>query len=172
MKYWIPYIFSIASFTLLPLALLADEFSLHVLDKAGNESQVESLFTSKEIKWLENKQAITYVYDPDWAPFEWKNDIDKHTGIISDVLSLIKKRTGIKLTPVNTDTWEESVELVKGEKVDMFSAITQSSTRKDYLNFTSKDIYSYPAVLITKFDDKTVYLNIGKDFKDKKNRCC
>lgn len=168
MKYWISYIISIASFTLLPLVLLADESSLHVSDKTSYESQVESLFTSNEIKWLENKLAITYVYDPDWAPFEWKNDIDKHTGIIADVLSLIKNRTGIKLTPVNTDTWEESVELVKSEKVDMFSAITQNSTREDYLNFTSRDIYSYPAVLITKFDDKTVYLNIEKDFKGKK----
>lgn len=168
MKHWIYYIISIASFTLLPLVLIADESSLHVSNKTSYESQVESRFTSEEIKWLENKQAITYVYDPDWAPFEWKNDIDKHTGIIADVLSLIKKRTGLKLTPVNTDTWDESVALVKSEKVDMFSAITQNSTREDYLNFTSRDIYSYPAVLITKFDDKTVYLNIEKDFKGKK----
>lgn len=168
MKYWSSYIISIVSFSLFPLVPLANESSLNVLDKTNQESQIESMLTSKETKWLDNKQAITYVYDPDWAPFEWKNEIDKHTGIIADVLSLIKTRVGIELTPVNTDTWGESVGLVKSGRVDMFSAITPNSTRDEYLNFTSRDIYSYPAVLITKFDDKKVYLSIEKDFKGKK----
>jgi len=168
MKHWISFIIAVASLTLLPLALLANESSSNVSANTSSESNIESLFTPKELKWLEKKQALTYVYDPDWAPFEWKNDIDKHTGIIADILSLINKKAGIELTPINTDTWEESVELVKSGKVDMFSAITQNSTREEYLNFTSKDIYSYPAVFITNFDDKTVYLNIEKDFKGKK----
>ena len=167
MKHWISFIITVASFTF-SLALFANESSSNVSANTSYESNIESLFTSKELKWLEKKLALTYVYDPDWAPFEWKNDKDKHTGIIADILSIINKKVGIELTPVNTDTWEESVELVKSEKVDMFSAITQNSTRDDYLNFTSRDIYSYPAVLITKFDDKTVYLNIEKDFKGKK----
>jgi len=168
MKHWISFIIAVASLTLLPLALFANESSSNVSTNTSSESNAESLFTSKELKWLEKKLALTYVYDPDWAPFEWKNDIDKHTGIIADVLSLINKKAGIELTPINTDTWEESVELVKSGKADMFSAITQNSTREEYLNFTSKDIYSYPAVFITNFDDKKVYLNIKKDFKGKK----
>ena len=168
MKNWLTNTLLIASFTLLPLALFADEAALNGSDKTNDESQVESVFTPEEINWLDNKQAITYVYDPDWAPFEWKNEIGKHTGIIADILNLIKKRAGIELTPVNANTWDESVELVKSKKVDMFSAITQNSARDDYLNFTSRDIYSYPAVFITKFDDKTVYLNMEKDFKGKK----
>ena len=168
MKHCISFIVAAVSLTLLPLALFANESSSTISPNASSESNIESIFTPKEHNWLEKKQPLTYVYDPDWAPFEWKNDIDKHTGIIADILSLISKRTGIELTPVNADTWEESVELVKSDKVDMFSAITQNSTREGYLNFTSRDIYSYPAVFITKFDDKTVYINIEKDFKGKK----
>ena len=166
MKHCISFIVAVASLTLLPLALLANEPSSDV--NTSSELNIEPLFTSKELKWLEKKLPLTYVYDPDWAPFEWKNDIDKHTGIIADILSLINKKVGIELTPINTDTWDESVELVKNAKVDMFSAITQNSTREEYLNFTSKNIYSYPAVFITNFDDKTVYINIDKDFKGKK----
>lgn len=168
MKHCISFIIAVASLTLLPLALFANESSSNVSANTSSESNIESLFTSKELKWLEKKLALTYVYDPDWAPFEWKNDIDKHTGIIADILSIINKKVGIELTPIKTDTWDESVGLVKSGKADMFSAITQNSTREGYLNFTSKDIYSYPAVLITKFDDKTVYLNIENDFKGKK----
>lgn len=168
MKYWLSYTILIASFILQSSALFASETSLLGPDKTNYEAKLESLFTTKEINWLDNKQAVTYVYDPDWAPFEWKNEIDHHTGIIADVLNLIKKRAGIELTPVNTNTWQESVELVKSKKVDMFSAITQNSDRGEYLNFTSRDIYTYPAVLITGFDDKTVYLNIEKDVKGKR----
>jgi len=166
-KYCISYLLSITYLTLFPLVLLADEPALHVSDQTSYKSQAKSTFTPKEIKWLENRQAITYVYDPDWAPFEWKNDIGNHTGIISDVLNLIKQNTGIEFIAVNTDTWEESVEIVKSDKADMFSAITQNSAREEYLHFTSRDIYSYPAVLITRFDDKGVYLDLSKDFKGK-----
>ncbi len=167
MRYWLSFITTIASLVLFPFILLADDLSSHVSDKTNSESQLKSLFTPEEMRWLDKKQTLTYVYDPDWAPFEWKNDIDKHTGIIADIISLVKKKSGIELTAVNTDTWEESVDLVKNRKVDIFSAITQNKNRETYLNFTSRDIYSYPAVLITKFGDKSVYLNI-EDFKDKK----
>jgi signal transduction histidine kinase len=77
-------------------------------------------------------------------------------------------KSGLTFTPIKTDTWKESVEQVKSGKVDMFSAITQNKARQSYLNFTSKDIYTYPAVLITKFEDKTVYIDIEKDFKGKR----
>lgn len=164
MKYGVHFFLIPVILTLLPLASFANESSSDVPANINSES----LFTPKELKWLDKKQGLSYVYDPDWAPFEWRNDKDKHTGIIADILSLIHKKVGVELTPINTSTWEESVKLVKSGKVDMFSAITQNSDREEYLDFTSKDIYSYPAVLITKFNDKKVYLNIEKDFKGKK----
>lgn len=168
MKYSISYLILFVTITLLPLGIFANESSLHVSKNAIYEPQADSLFTPNEIKWLEKKQPITYVYDPDWAPFEWKNNIGKHTGIIRDILNLIMKKTGIELIPVNSDTWEESVEMVKTKKADMYSAITKNKAREKYLNFTTRDIYTYPAVLITKFEDKKVYIDIDESFKDKK----
>ncbi len=173
MKYRASFFIAITSCTIISLTLLASapppQISKTLTPAALNsEAQPELSFTPKERKWLDKKQVLTYVYDPDWAPFEWKNDTDNHTGIIADILSLINHKTGLEFTPINTNTWKESVELVKSGKVDMFSAITKNKAREDYLNFTLKDIYSYPAVLITKFDDKAVYINIEKDFKGKK----
>ena len=167
-KHWLSFIIAVASLALLPLVLFANESSLNTSAKTSSKSNIDSLFTPEEHKWLEKKQALTYVYDPDWAPFEWKNDIDMHTGIIADILSLISKNAGIELIAINTDTWEKSVDLVNSGKADMFSAITQNSAREEHLNFTSRDIYSYPAVFITQFDDKAVYLDIDKDFKGKR----
>ena len=168
MKFWLYFIVTILSLVLICPVLLADEHTSLLTDKTSSKQPLKSLFTPNELMWLDKKQALTYVYDPDWAPFEWKSDIDKHTGIIADIISIIEKKSGIKLIPVNTDTWEESVNLVKSGKAGMFSAITKNEKREAYLNFTSKDIYSYPAVLITKFDDKSVYINLEKDAKGKK----
>ena len=168
MKSFLSTIITIILLFLIPLPRLANT---NELGKTGDEkttSLVDPIFTLEEQAWLEKEQVVTYVYDPDWAPFEWKNDIDMHTGIIADILNVIKNKTGINFIPIHTETWTESVDLVKSYKADMFSAITQDSDREKYLNFTSKDIYSYTAVLVTQFDDKTVYLDINKDFKNKK----
>ena len=145
---------------LLPLSLLANDKS--------DSSTLNPIFTPEESAWLAKKQTLTYVYDPDWAPFEWTNDIGLHAGIIANVMTIVGHKTGIKFITQNTETWRESVELVKSKKINMFSAITQNPEREKYLNFTRKDIFSYPAVLVTHFRDKKVYIDINKDFKNKK----
>jgi len=145
---------------LLPLSIFAHYGS--------DESHTHAIMTQQELAWLDKNPNLMYVYDPDWAPFEWKNDIGIHTGIIKDIMTLVGDTTGINFIAKNTDTWKESVDLVKSEKIHMFSAITQTSEREKYLHFTSKDIFSYPAALVTQFDDQTVYLDIEKDCKNKK----
>jgi len=164
MKCLFSFIIAISTLVLLSHNLYGNEDASY----KSNEFKSNLNFSTKELEWLKKNESITYVYDPDWAPFEWKNELDLHTGIIADIIDLIKKKSGINLVAVHTETWKESVDLVKSKKVDMFSAITQNDFRKTYLNFTSKDIYTYPAVIITKFDDKKVYLSMANDFKGKK----
>ncbi len=163
---WLLCLVTLASLSLFPLLLYAND-TASVESLEGGEKD-KPKFTDKELEWLETKPALTYVYDPDWAPFEWKSDIGNHTGIIADILSLIGRKSGIEFAHIDTDTWEESVGLVKGGKADMFSAITQNDEREEYLDFTARDIYSYPAAFITKFDDKKVYLDVGQDLKGKR----
>jgi len=134
----------------------------------SNNIDIRAQLTPSELKWLDKKEPLTYAYDPCWRPFEWQNELQEHDGIIADIMTIIKKKTGINFIAHNADTWKESVELVQNKKVNMFSAITQNEERKKYLKFTSNDIFSYPALFLTTFDDQKVYLNIEKDLKDKK----
>lgn len=152
----------------LPFSLYANNLASNFNDHKADTSSFVTSLTPEELKWLDKNQSLNYVYDPDWAPFEWKNDIGQHTGIISDILHIIEHKTGINLVATNTKTWEESIKLAKNAKIDMLSAITINNDREKYLNFTSKTIFSYPAVLVTRFTDKTVYLDIKKDIKNKK----
>lgn len=107
------------------------------------------LFTPAESQWLETKPILSYVYDPDWPPFEWTNAIQEHTGIIPDILAIISNKTGIKFNPVRTNTWREAVALAETDKVDMYSAVAFTEKRGEYLNFTSQSIYSYIAIFVS-----------------------
>lgn len=156
------YILSVVLVLWLPLSF-GDEF---VHDKQN--ANLMGTLSSQEIDWLRKGQTIRYVYDPDWPPFEYTDESKTHAGIIADLLNVIKTKTGLQLEAVTTETWAESVDLVKSGGADMFSAITINEERKDYLHFSSEDIYTYPAALVTKFEDTTVYIDFAKDSKFKK----
>ena len=104
-------IFKLLLLFLFPLSLFAHDDS--------DNSHIHSTFTQQESIWIAEKPTLTYVYDPDWAPFEWKNEIGLHTGIIADIMTILEHKTGIHFIPKHTDTWKESVGLVKSEKIDM-----------------------------------------------------
>jgi len=129
------------------------------------ETKHKIKFTKKEQTWLKKHQVIKYAYDPDWAPFEWKNDIGKHTGILADILHIIQERTNIYFIPVNTDNWAESVKQAESGAVAMYSGIIPNEKRAKYMNFTFKDIYSYKSVLLSKISDQKTYQKIDKETK-------
>ncbi len=126
-------------------------FTLIVSSSFSDEVKIK--FTKKEKEWLSQHQTVKYVYDPDWAPFEWKNDINKHTGIIADIIQIIEKRTDIYFISINTDTWIEAVELAKNGTADMYSGVVRNSQREKYMNFSYRDIYSYRSVFVSRIKD-------------------
>ncbi len=116
------------------------------------------------------KSELSYIYDPDWKPFEYKDKMSHiHMGIVADILGLVSEKSGLKFLPLQTDTWQESVNLLKSGKADMASAVPWTKQRAHYLNFTKNSIYSYPAVLVTNkdfridetFDDKNIVIVKG-----------
>jgi ABC-type amino acid transport substrate-binding protein/serine phosphatase RsbU (regulator of sigma subunit) len=115
---------------------------------------------NKNQRYFENCKTdiIRYVYDPDWKPFEYVDSMTKeHQGIIADILSIISTKTGIKFEAIYSDSWAKSIELVKSKKADMFSAVPVTDERKEYLNFTKHNIYSYPAVFVSSIDRDIVF---------------
>jgi len=136
---------------------------LIVYPVSANEVHIK--FTKKEKKWLSTNPQISYTYDPDWAPFEWTNDINQHTGILADILNLIEKRSGIFFIPKNTDTWEEAINLVKDAKAQMFSGIVKNKQREEYLNFSFKDIYTCNTSIVSKVNDTRSYKNFSTNKK-------
>jgi len=146
-------------FKLLLSSLIFVSFTLSSLD--ADTSKIK--FTKKEKEWLTNNPQITYTYDPDWAPFEWTNDIDQHTGILADIIALIQERSGIYFIAKKASTWEEAVSLVQDSQVQMFSGIAKNSQREKYLNFSFKDIYAYNTSVVSKKEDTHSYKKLDFD---------
>ena len=121
----------------------------------------------EEKEWLYKKIPVRYVYDPDWAPFEWKNKLDNHVGITRDILDIISKKTGIIFEEVTTQSWGESVKLVKENRVDMYSAVAFNEERAKNMNFTRNNIFQYFALLLTQESSSINYHN-EKNFINKK----
>ncbi|MCU7836799.1 MAG: transporter substrate-binding domain-containing protein [gamma proteobacterium symbiont of Taylorina sp.] len=122
--------------------------------------------TNKEKQWLDKKIAVRYVYDPDWAPFEWTNDVGKHAGIISDILKLIKKKSALNLIPIKAGTWAEAIDFAKDRHADMYSGVGITDERKSYMNFTEKNIFSTPYVFVSRKNED--YLDGFDDLENKK----
>ena len=124
---------------------LADEIAV-----GFNPSKVVLDLTKDEQSWLSTHQEIRYVYDPDWAPFEWSNNAGKHVGIISDIIILIKTNAGLNLKPVHTKTWTEAVALIENGNADMYSGVGATEHRRTYVDFTDKPIFITPYVFVSR----------------------
>jgi polar amino acid transport system substrate-binding protein len=124
--------------------------------------------TKEEEKWLNKDIPIRYVYDPDWAPFEWKNDIGKHSGILHDILNVISKKSGLEFVQVGVDKWSDAVTKAKNKEVDMYSGINQTIEKEKYMRFTHKSVYTTPYVFVTRLDDKSDYFNTFSSLENKK----
>jgi polar amino acid transport system substrate-binding protein len=125
-------------------------------------------FNKKEQDWLDKNIPIRYVYDSMWAPFEWKNELEKHTGILSDILNLISFKSGIDFVPTVVETWDKAVLKAKLRDVDMFSGIRKTNEKSNYMQFTSKSIYKTPYVFVTRVKDTRDYFETFNALENKK----
>ncbi len=122
--------------------------------------------TKEEQQWLEKKIPIKYVFDPDWSPFEWKNGIEKHVGIVADLLHLIEQRSKINFIATPSNTWPEAIKKVESKEVQMYSAVGITQKRQEMMNFTQNNLLSTPYVFVTRKNED--FTNGFKGLKDKK----
>jgi len=124
--------------------------------------------TKQEEKWLSNKGNLSYVIDPFREPFEYINDLNKHSGITADILNLISKKSNITFSYTPTSNWEESVKTIENNQANMHTLVIENNKRKGYLDFIDKTLFKVPIVFISKNNDKTIYENIAQDCATKK----
>jgi signal transduction histidine kinase len=107
--------------------------------------------TQIEIDWLSKHPVITVGTDPNWAPFEYRDEKGKNKGIVIDYLTIIEKLLGVKFKFSEAETWNEMYENLKKQKLDVIANITQTPERAKKIIFT-KPYFSTPTSIFANQD--------------------
>ncbi len=125
----------------------------HLRERMDFDNRNKLKLTSAEKSFIRKKYPIKYVYDSKWKPLEWKNGLQKHTGIIADLMDIIQERSGLNLIEEPSETWKMAIKKVKDKKANMFSAIGETKERKEYLDFTTQNLLTTPYVFVSRQGD-------------------
>ncbi len=137
----------------------------------GQSSQglVQSLsqikFTADELSYLEQKGEIRMCVDPNWPPFESLESDGKYQGLAADILALVAGRAYLKLVPVQTKSWAQSIEFAKTRRCDIFSLAMSTPERRTYMDFTPPYV-SFPLVIATL--DSSIFIENIEQISDRR----
>ncbi len=93
-------------------------------------------FTKEEKAWIAEHPTVTLGSDYSWAPYDFSDKEGKHSGISSDFLALIGKKSGLKFD-VELGVWSNILEQMKQGKLDGLSCAVSTPQREKYLHFTT-----------------------------------
>lgn len=85
------------------------------------------ILSDLEKEYIKNIDTLDVAVNPSLSPIQYIDDNGNFNGVLADVFDTISNRTGIKFNFVKTNTFTESLELVKNKQVDLLSGINNSS---------------------------------------------
>lgn len=113
--------------------------------------------TAEEQAWVDAHPVIRVASDPDYAPFQFKNDAGKSVGVANDYLGIISQRLGIRFEYLLPDSWAQALQLVKKHEADMVAVATETPERLEYMRFTAPYV-DFPDVIITRTGESVASL--------------
>ena len=139
------------------LGLLDSSFTMdgflfsHYFDNA----QSSSLFTKKELAWIESKKQLILGVDPNWRPFEFIDKDQTYKGMSADIIKLVSKKTGLTIKVQKNDTWSDVITSAKNKTLDILPAVMESPQRQKFLDFSTPHTV-YPMVIVTTKDSSFI----------------
>ncbi|MCK5152799.1 MAG: transporter substrate-binding domain-containing protein [Spirochaetales bacterium] len=138
------------------------ETSKEFLNAAHLEKEID--LTEEEKAWLKAHPVIRVGSDPAWKPLEFVENNSEYQGIAIDYLNRIEMSLGVRFQFVR-ENWQDLIELAKNQKIDVFSCITKTPDRSEYLSFTAPYI-EIPIGIFTRED--IIFIADISDLTDKK----
>ncbi len=123
-------------------------------------------FTKEEIDWIKANPKIKIAGDGFWPPYSFYDEKGDYIGIVPDLVNEVFKNSGLNLEYIKTNSWSETIDLIKNKKIDLIDAISYSSSRGEYLNFSNKYIGAEIVIIANNKEDN--YINSFNNITDKK----
>jgi len=111
--------------------------------------------TTEEKQWLEEHKVLYHAPDPDYPPFEFKDEDGIYKGIFIDYLRLIEKDLGIEIVSLDLESWTEALDAVRTREADFIAGATPSDERAVYMNFT-EPYFKVKTVVIARSENREV----------------
>lgn len=120
-------------------------------DIKKSKPSIQSInLTPAENEWLQkNKESITYINDPDFAPASFLDSYGNYTGISEDYIEIIEAKLNVNFSRIHTGTWKEAMDQAKAGKIDIVGAIAVTPERLKFLIFTPP-FFRSPSVFLTR----------------------
>jgi two-component system sensor histidine kinase EvgS len=109
--------------------------------------------TAEEQAWIDSHPVIHVASDPDYAPFQFKNDAGQSVGVANDYLEIISQRLGIRFEYRLPDSWAKALQMMQNHEADMVAVATETPERLEYMRFTDPYV-DFPDVIITRSGEK------------------
>ena len=122
-------------------------------------------FTKEEFDWLKENPVIKIAGDPTWSPYSFNDENGNYIGIVPDLVNEVFKDSNIRIEYVKTNSWAETLDLIKEKKIDLIDAVSYSALRSEYLNFSNK--YIGAEIVIIANNRETNYVNSFNNITDK-----
>lgn len=110
----------------------------------------ETQLTPEEKQWLAQRpQGIRVAYDAGFAPFEFRDEQGKFSGLGADYVRMLGQKLGTKLSFQTDDDWNKVLGWLREGQVDVISILNKTPEREGKFLF-SKPYVKVPCVIVTR----------------------
>jgi len=121
-----------------------EKTQLQLIQEEKEKDRVRVVFSDEEQAYLDRKGVIKFSVDPFWPPFEYIDEKGQFRGIMKDYLHLFHEISNIEFKLMPTNSWKETLELVRTKKCDLIPQIAPTPEReaavKRYRSFVKKGL--------------------------------
>ncbi len=112
-----------------------------------NDSSVTDTapFTADERAFIAAHPVLRVHNETDWPPFNFSQN-GRPDGYSIDYMNLLAEKTGFRVEYVTGPSWDEFMQMIQAQKIDVMLNIVSTDARRDYLAFT--DAYLIAAASI------------------------
>lgn len=122
------------------------------------------MLSQDDRRYLDTLRNINVCGFRHWSPYEAVVD-GRHQGLVSDYINLLSQKLGLSITLMPSDSWSQSLSMVRSGLCDLVPGTMATPQRSRYLGF-SRPYLHMPAVIA--IHDSSAYGETASELADKR----
>lgn len=101
-----------------------------------NADELSKKLTKEELEFLQKNQPLRLHNEQYWPPYNF-NENGNPKGFMIDYMNLIAKKLNIEIKYISGPSWNEFMEMLKNNEIDVIINIAKNEEREKFFNFTN-----------------------------------